>query len=677
MFGYDRHYRVILRAAVVAIVGYCCCRAAWSMSFRGVGDDAPPSPGADVLGYLQFEGNAWDSTGQTDPMALTNAPIVNNALYLTGIYEHDGLGGFNTSWTIPELNKDSFSFALQFYPLGYEIRRNIITGGRGHRWIGLSTSAPRQLMLTLNNQRISHLYSGVSVDECQWHTVIVVVDVPARRVKVVLDGQSLEPVELADDFSWRADTTGPADFTFANYSNGGAFYGYADNLVVYGHALSDSEISDIVLTNAFSAEVPYIAPEPQTCADPDMDGDGLTDREEDRQGTHAFIADTDSDGLSDSDEVTIHHTDPLWADSDGDGLPDSEEILHGTDPGSVDSDEDGLWDGFEMTYGYDPLKADDSASDTDIDGVSDLDEQRFGTDPLNPDSDGDAVSDGDEAEVGTDPATAIAPLPLGYYQFEDSAADSMGNSPDFDLKNTYYQDGSLYLNGTYEYTGAGRWGYRARVQLDEFTVEAFTICFDFYTLPSDDWHSDTILDLRPWLQVWDRSNSDGLELDFESEESDRLALHVMHAEECRWNNIILSADLAEKRITIYFNGELAQIATLPDWFRPDAENWSKSITFSDYGTGQAYYGYIDNFIAFNEPISPWLAHQIGTGVAEIGGIPYLPATPKLCIHPDSDGDGLTDYEEFSEYGTNPNDPDTDGDGTIDSAEVADAAHRRG
>ncbi|HPY50724.1 MAG TPA: hypothetical protein PLO68_12710, partial [Sedimentisphaerales bacterium] len=75
-------------------------------------------------------------------------------------------------------------------------------------------------------------------------------------------------------------------------------------------------------------------------------------------------------------------------------------------------------------------------------------------------------------------------------------------------------------------------------------------------------------------------------------------------------------------------------------------------------------------------ISPWLAHQIGTGVARIGGIPYIPPTPKLCEHPDSDGDGLTDYEEFSQTRTNPNDRDTDGDGILDCDETYEPVGRR-
>jgi len=42
--------------------------------------------------------------------------------------------------------------------------------------------------------------------------------------------------------------------------------------------------------------------------------------------------DTDGDGLSDSEEVDIHGTNPLVADTDGDGLNDGDEVEYGTNP---------------------------------------------------------------------------------------------------------------------------------------------------------------------------------------------------------------------------------------------------------------------------------------------------------------------------------------------------------
>ena len=46
------------------------------------------------------------------------------------------------------------------------------------------------------------------------------------------------------------------------------------------------------------------------------------------------------------------------ADSDSDGLSDEEEISLGTDPNDADSDDDGFTDGTEVRYGANPLSSD-------------------------------------------------------------------------------------------------------------------------------------------------------------------------------------------------------------------------------------------------------------------------------------------------------------------------------
>lgn len=87
----------------------------------------------------------------------------------------------------------------------------------------------------------------------------------------------------------------------------------------------------------------------------DIDEDGLSKIQEDNIGTDFTLADTDSDGLNDGDELRVHNTNPLIADTDGDGLTDGDEInTHNTDPNSEDSDGDGVSDGTEIASGTDP-----------------------------------------------------------------------------------------------------------------------------------------------------------------------------------------------------------------------------------------------------------------------------------------------------------------------------------
>lgn len=73
----------------------------------------------------------------------------------------------------------------------------------------------------------------------------------------------------------------------------------------------------------------------------DFDGDGLNDDEEMTTGVYGFITDpndpdTDGDGLTDgNDELFTYNTDPLNPDSDGDGYNDGWEVAQGEDPNST------------------------------------------------------------------------------------------------------------------------------------------------------------------------------------------------------------------------------------------------------------------------------------------------------------------------------------------------------
>lgn len=64
----------------------------------------------------------------------------------------------------------------------------------------------------------------------------------------------------------------------------------------------------------------------------DTDSDGLDDAYEKKIGTNMLLWDTDSDTLSDGDEVLTWKTNPLKADTDGDGFNDGAEIRNGYNP---------------------------------------------------------------------------------------------------------------------------------------------------------------------------------------------------------------------------------------------------------------------------------------------------------------------------------------------------------
>ena len=166
--------------------------------------------------------------------------------------------------------------------------------------------------------------------------------------------------------------------------------------------------------------------------DPDTDGDGLADGEEqllmtnplsndtDNDGlldgfelgyqlksghwlTDPHKYDTDGDGLGDGAEVMVYGTNPTTNDTDGDGLNDSYEILSlGTDPLNNDTDGDGMPDGWEVRYELNPLIF-DAYDDLDGDGLSNIEEYKLGIDPSNNDTDEDGMPDGWEVRYGLNP----------------------------------------------------------------------------------------------------------------------------------------------------------------------------------------------------------------------------------------------------------------------------------
>src|SRR5215211_1633601 len=107
------------------------------------------------------------------------------------------------------------------------------------------------------------------------------------------------------------------------------------------------------------------------------------------------VADTDGDGVADSDEVDLYGTDPNIWDTDGDGLFDGEELFaSGTDPLVWDTDSDGVSDGEEVAAGTDPL---DSAGVPGSAQAAPPGPEGVASEASSLDSDSDRLADADEA----------------------------------------------------------------------------------------------------------------------------------------------------------------------------------------------------------------------------------------------------------------------------------------
>lgn len=201
-----------------------------------------------LLANYTFDVNGLDCTGNSPPIELRNTTITNGTLCLNGIYEGGNPDGFHAVATITGFSYESFTVALDFFAADYS-RDNILTGGSSYRWFSLRHNAGR-LEVTLNNQALVYLLSDSQLKTNEWQSVLCSVDASARKIITALNGQRLGDISLSSDFHFEVIGS-PAEstdrlFTFANYSSGSAFHGYADNLKVWGRALGSSEIDGML-----------------------------------------------------------------------------------------------------------------------------------------------------------------------------------------------------------------------------------------------------------------------------------------------------------------------------------------------------------------------------------------------------------------------------------------------
>ncbi|QLH80895.1 VWA domain-containing protein [Halosimplex pelagicum] len=175
----------------------------------------------------------------------------------------------------------------------------------------------------------------------------------------------------------------------------------------------------------------------------DSDGDGIPDVVEnapirvaagpdtgERIDLDPQSADTDGDGLTDSEEIDLDYT---ISQSDGETVVDVEVTAMRSEPDEADSDDDGLIDSRERngwtisvldthddavafsnavgTDGGDPgqyvtersVTSNPLIDNTDFDELDDGREAELGTDPQSRDTDTDGTDDGDEVDEGYDP----------------------------------------------------------------------------------------------------------------------------------------------------------------------------------------------------------------------------------------------------------------------------------
>lgn len=405
-----------------------------------------------------------------------------------------------------------------------------------------------------------------------------------------------------------------------------------------------------------------------------------------RIGANPLVQDTDNDGLTDKFEllklglltnITSAYTNGVSdasADIDKDGLTNLAEQSYGTDPLVPDTDKDGLSDKEEITAGTNPL-----AKDTDGDGLDDDSELRLGTNPKNPDSNGNGVPDSKETYLNqkvTAEAATVVVDGVGDVSRNTSIVNASGYVALADMPGSIGK--VVDVNTTAAFTSAtisipyNETGLRGASEND----------LKMYYINESD-HSITFLDVQGADTannvVWGKTNhfsTYGI-VSYSSYMSTWNSGSNPTVPEYTYGNKI------NIKAVVYNTGDAAFSSNFDVYFYegdPDAGgNYIGSATITggiSKGGGKTaiLYGYAVKSSAVDIYVKVDPLNSI-TEKSESNNKAYK----TLSIGPqnfDSDGDGLTDYDEtngmrtaFGIIKTDPNNQDTDGDGLSDAQEM--------
>jgi Concanavalin A-like lectin/glucanases superfamily len=196
---------------------------------------------------------------------------------------------------------------------------------------------------------------------------------------------------------------------------------------------------------------------------------------------------------------------------------------------------------------------------------------------------------------------------LAHYAFEGSAVDLTGNSPPMELRNTTFTNGTLFLNGIYEFA-SDPGGFHASARIIGLSYDSFTVALDFRAAEFAKFSNHNILtggrDYR-WFSLW--HNAGRLEVTL-NQNGFVYLISNSRLKTNQWQSVICSVDVSAKRIITFLDGQrLEDIVLTPDFnfevVGTSHESTDRLFTFTHYGGGSAFHGYVDNLKVWARALS--------------------------------------------------------------------------
>jgi uncharacterized repeat protein (TIGR02543 family) len=411
------------------------------------------------------------------------------------------------------------------------------------------------------------------------------------------------------------------------------------------------------------------------------------------------LSDSDSDGLSNYDEIITHGTNPLVADTDGDGYSDGIEIQNGTnplDPASVPTFDLTLttpqygslsgagtyplntnatlaatanpgyiftkWTG-DASGTENPLSLNMNADktvgatfeqdlgDADGDGLSNYREAVvYGTNPAKADTDDDGLSDAWELGVGRF-SLIVTASPLTWKQARDDARSKGGDLacfPNQEIWNTVRAGlGETALDDL-----QGVWIGASDAEVEGAWKWVNGLPFTFANWGSGRPNS-TAGNSLDFLEI---SGGDGAEL-WKWYDRGTTSTRTRYLLEVGYSTNPLIADADADGLT---DGKEQEVSTNPFLSDSDSDGLTDGEEISLVGTNP------NQADSDGDSLNDANDDQDGDGLSNISEIRTHLTNP---VAADSDADGLNDGAEINDHSTNPNVADSDGDGLTDGEEI--------
>ena len=179
-------------------------------------------------------------------------------------------------------------------------------------------------------------------------------------------------------------------------------------------------------------------------------------------------------------------------------------------------------------------------------------------------------------------------------------------SVSFDLKNTEFKNGKLYLNGEYEH-GKDKSGYRAVCPTPNLTYKTFSVAVK---LKAEKFNSVVLVAGTGyrWFALR-RARSGNLAITFNNGDFIR-EIENAPLKEGVWVSLACGVDLKAKKVVAYVDGSKVAEFDLPNDFElrlagatRAEQNREKEWTFTNYSSGSCFHGLVDELIIHNRILS--------------------------------------------------------------------------